>query len=89
MNFDDTPEEAAFRAECRAWLEANAPRRREADRSGVLSVFTPGLDSAEAIVRAHEWQLRKAQAGWAGITWPQAYGGRGGTAMQEIGRAHV
>jgi alkylation response protein AidB-like acyl-CoA dehydrogenase len=84
VNFDDTPEEAAFRAECRAWLEANAPRRREADRSGVLSVFTPGLDSAEAIVRAHEWQLRKAQAGWAGITWPQAYGGRGGTAMQDI-----
>ena len=26
MNFDDTPEEAAFRAEARAWIDANAPR---------------------------------------------------------------
>ena len=25
MNFDDTPEEAAFRAEVRAWIDANAP----------------------------------------------------------------
>ena len=24
MDFDDTPEEAAFRAEARAWLEAHA-----------------------------------------------------------------
>ena len=26
MNFDDTPEEAAFRAEVRAWIDANAPK---------------------------------------------------------------
>ena len=26
MDFNDTPEEAAFRAEVRAWLEKNAPR---------------------------------------------------------------
>ncbi|MGN6277839.1 MAG: hypothetical protein ACTHM8_03840, partial [Sphingomonas sp.] len=26
MNFDDTPQEAAFRAEARAWIEANAPK---------------------------------------------------------------
>ena len=27
MNFDDTPEEAAFRAEARAWIDANAPKQ--------------------------------------------------------------
>jgi hypothetical protein len=27
MDFNDTPEEAAYRAEARAWLEANAPKR--------------------------------------------------------------
>ena len=27
MDFNDTPEEAAFRAEARAWLEANAELR--------------------------------------------------------------
>ena len=25
MDFNDSPEEAAWRTECRAWLEANAP----------------------------------------------------------------
>src|SRR6202165_1937881 len=27
MNFDDTPQEAAFRAEARAWIVANAPKQ--------------------------------------------------------------
>jgi acyl-CoA dehydrogenase len=26
MNFDDTPEEAAFRSQVRAWIDANAPK---------------------------------------------------------------
>ena len=26
MNFDDTPQEAAFRAEAKAWIDANAPK---------------------------------------------------------------
>ena len=29
MNFDDTPQEAAFRAEAKAWIAANAPRQHE------------------------------------------------------------
>ena len=29
MNFDDTPQEAAFRAEARAWIAANAPKEYE------------------------------------------------------------
>ena len=39
MNFDDTPEEAAFRAKARAWLDANAPRHLEAElrRAGFAS----------------------------------------------------
>ena len=35
MDFDDTPEEAAFRAEARAWLEAHA-RLKEPDGSDRL-----------------------------------------------------
>jgi hypothetical protein len=31
MNFDDTPQEAAFRAEARAWVDANAPKEFDAD----------------------------------------------------------
>ena len=33
MNFDDTPQEAAFRAEARAWIDANAPKELEAELS--------------------------------------------------------
>ena len=29
MNFDDTPQEAAFRAEAKAWIAANAPKQYE------------------------------------------------------------
>jgi len=80
MDFNDTPEEAAFRAEARAWLDAHAERLQAGERA-------PGLEGrAEAgmIRRAQEWQARKAEAGWACITWPKAYGGRGATAIQSV-----
>ena len=31
MNFDDTPDEARFRAEARAWIQANAPTHLQAE----------------------------------------------------------
>ena len=37
MNFDDTPEEAAFRAKARAWIDANAPKRFEDRKSTRLN----------------------------------------------------
>jgi len=79
MDFDDTPEEAAFRKEARAWLEANAPRRAE---RAALSLTVP--DEAAELVRARAWQAKKAAAGYAEITWPKEYGGRGGTAMEAV-----
>ncbi|MBV9252322.1 MAG: acyl-CoA dehydrogenase family protein [Acetobacteraceae bacterium] len=79
MDFDDTPQEAAFRAEVRAFLQANASRkdRRHTPRS------YGDVDEAE-LKRAKEWQTKKADAGFAGITWPKEWGGRDGTPMQQI-----
>ena len=31
MNFDDTPQEAAFRAQARAWIQANGPQELRAE----------------------------------------------------------
>ena len=31
MNFDDTPQEAAFRKEVRGWIAANAPKQLEGE----------------------------------------------------------
>lgn len=79
MDFDDTAEQAAFRAEAVGWLEANAKRRRSDGESQVWRMLRPRTeaDDAAAWQRAREWQGRKADAGYAGITWPEAFGGRG------------
>ncbi len=80
MDFDDTAEEAEFRAGARAFLEQHA-RRRE---PGSGLVYRAGNESPEFRQRAKAWQAKKADAGYAGITWPKEWGGRGGTAIQQV-----
>ncbi len=79
MDFDDTPEEAAFRAEARAFLEANARRK---DTRARVSRYGDTTNSDIAAAKA--WQAKKADSGFACITWPTQWGGRGGTQMQQI-----
>ncbi|HEX9761510.1 MAG TPA: acyl-CoA dehydrogenase family protein, partial [Acidimicrobiia bacterium] len=64
-----------FRAEVQAWLDANVPRRAGDDNPAAIFVEHPDEDAH--VARAREWQARLADAGWAGITWPKEYGGRG------------
>ena len=71
MDFSDTPAEAAFRAEARAWLEANQPTEED----------LAGLDGLQ---QAKLWQKRKFDAGWACIRWPKEYGGRGASAIEQV-----
>src|SRR6202051_1396466 len=73
MDFNDTLEEAAFRAESRAWLQANAPQPTAANRG-----------DAAHLVAAKDWQATKAAAGYAQIAWPKEWGGGGGTPIQSI-----
>lgn len=77
MDFKDTPEEAGFREEVRTWLEANAQRAR-----GAAGKFTGA--GTEDLAAAKAWQARKYEAGYAAITAPEAYGGRGGTPIQQL-----
>ncbi|WP_367065186.1 acyl-CoA dehydrogenase [Oryzisolibacter sp. LB2S] len=79
MDFDDSPAEAAFRAECRAWLDANATLKTRPD-----DFFGAGQRPEARMQAARDWQARKAAAGFGAITWPRALGGRGGTPMQEL-----
>jgi alkylation response protein AidB-like acyl-CoA dehydrogenase len=74
MDFDDSPAEAAFRAEVRAWLDANAKPKVDADRR--VSVLDGYRDDPAAIAEAKRWQATMADAGWAAIHWPSTYGGR-------------
>ena len=77
MDFDDTPTEAAFRAEARTWLDANATLRT--DDSGLSGYLTQRSDH---VARCREWQRTLYEGGWAGITWPEGDGGRGGSAIE-------
>jgi hypothetical protein len=77
MDFDDTPQEAAFRAKARAWLERYAePRGPDSSSPDLLRE----REDAETIRRAKAWQALKFDEGWAVLTWPKEYGG------QELGR---
>ena len=84
------PEEpGAFRARVRAWLEANAPGKGAAgDFSSVHVVSASTIEEYRA--REHEaltvtcrWQRRVFDAGFAGRSWPRAYGGIDAPAWQD------
>jgi alkylation response protein AidB-like acyl-CoA dehydrogenase len=76
----ETPELAGFRAEARAWLEANAERRRT-DSSDFKKKFAATHQTIEeeraATESAKRWQGRLYDAGFAGLSAPTEYGGRG------------
>ena len=80
MDFSDTPEEAEFRAEAIAFLEANAKRRQPGEVRG----YRRGQDKPGALEAAKDYQAKKADAGFAGIAWPKNWGGRGGTQIQQV-----
>ncbi|MBS0469658.1 MAG: acyl-CoA dehydrogenase family protein [Proteobacteria bacterium] len=81
MDFEDSPEEAAFRKEVRAWLDANAKKR-----DGRRQIDPEDMENGAAneMAASKAWQKVKAKAGYARITWPKGMGGIGGTPMQSI-----
>jgi alkylation response protein AidB-like acyl-CoA dehydrogenase len=81
MDFNDTPEEAAFRAKARAWLEANAELKSTQNRGP--DPLGERIDEA-TLKAAKAWQKKKADAGWACIGWPEEYGGRAATPIQSV-----
>jgi alkylation response protein AidB-like acyl-CoA dehydrogenase len=78
----DTAEQAAFRAEARAFLAAHLPPREEEDPWAVNVQFD---DESERVhfQRARQWQRTLFDHGFAGLTYPKEYGGRGGEGWHE------
>jgi alkylation response protein AidB-like acyl-CoA dehydrogenase len=72
MQLAFTKDEDLFRNEVRTWLSENSPRdRRPRDVVGMRA-----FDCA--------WQRKQFDAGWAGISWPVEFGGRGLSLMQQL-----
>jgi alkylation response protein AidB-like acyl-CoA dehydrogenase len=89
MDLTPTAEQRLLRAECREWLEVNLPWEY-----GVgLPPRHASLDDEVAFGR--DWQRRLADGRWVGVTWPEAYGGRGAGALahyvvqEELARARA
>jgi alkylation response protein AidB-like acyl-CoA dehydrogenase len=69
VDLRDTPEEAQFRAEVRAWLATNAP-------DDLPELVSPtAIRDLEEVEKATAWSAKLAEAGYAGLTWPAEYGG--------------
>lgn len=66
-------EDAAFRQEARTWLEENRVSSSRPDEDD------PAVRDFDA-----EWQRRVYDGGWAGIDWPEEFGGRGLSLLQQV-----
>lgn len=76
MDFNLSAAEVAFRDALRAWLERHCPRDWEKTRQAL------GREArAQALI---DWQRRLHAAGYVGLHWPVAYGGRGGSVMEQV-----
>ena len=77
MDFRDSPREATFRAEARAFLAAHAPKRWR-------HPFDDGVDERELVDAQKRWQRTLFEHGWAAILWPCEFGGRGLGPIEQI-----
>jgi hypothetical protein len=70
MDLRWSEQEEAFRAEARAWLEANVPRD------------LPSGDTRAGFAAHLDWERTLHQARWAVVSWPERYGGRDATVWE-------
>jgi alkylation response protein AidB-like acyl-CoA dehydrogenase len=73
MDFNDTPQEAEFRAKARAFLDKHLKRLDPNAAAG--DEFEK--ETQDDIAWAKRWQATKFDAGWAVLTWPKEFGGQG------------
>jgi alkylation response protein AidB-like acyl-CoA dehydrogenase len=78
VDLDDTPEQAAYRAQARAWLQQH---RSEAP---ILRGPDALTDEQEIIAARRVWQGKLAEGGLAGVTWPKEYGGQGLGPIEQV-----
>jgi alkylation response protein AidB-like acyl-CoA dehydrogenase len=71
MDLTYTEGEQAFRAEARAWLEANVPKEP-----------LPSFDTAKGFEAHREWERALHAGGFAMVPWPVEYGGRGANLLE-------
>src|ERR1700739_114337 len=75
MDLNLSPDEIKFRDELRTWLAANAPTDWDERREESMEARFEYLK---------RWRRKLYEGGWAGISWPKEYGGRGASLMEQV-----
>ena len=75
MDLNLTPAEEQFRDELRAWLEANLPPPFDGSRNEE--------EKGEYFNYLRNWQRKVCEGGWAALSWPKEYGGRGAALIEQ------
>ncbi len=65
MDLDDTPEQAAYRAQVRSWLDEHKAEAPILQGPGAIE------DEDEIVAARRAWQGKLAEGGLAGVTWPK------------------
>ncbi len=77
MDFSYPAEVEEFRTELRDWLSENLTDELVAARRPA------GRDDAK-FEMLRNWNATMADAGWAAVSWPREYGGRGATVLEQL-----
>jgi alkylation response protein AidB-like acyl-CoA dehydrogenase len=80
VDFSYPPEVEQFRKELRAWLAANLTEEV------VIAGRRRGRDP-ETFEVLRAWDAALADAGWGAVSWPQEYGGRGASVLEQLAYA--
>ncbi len=77
MEFSYPAEVEEFRTELRDWLSANLT-------SELIAARRPAGRDDAAFDMLRAWNQTMADAGWAAVSWPRDYGGRGATVLEQL-----
>jgi alkylation response protein AidB-like acyl-CoA dehydrogenase len=78
MDFRLSPEDEQFRRLCSSWLRDNLPA------GWGTPDFDPPQTLEEEVAFTRAWLRKMYESGWAAISWPREYGGRGASPMQQL-----
>jgi alkylation response protein AidB-like acyl-CoA dehydrogenase len=78
MDLRLTVEQEQFRQTVQDWLKVNLPT------GWGTPTYKPPATPAEQVAFARQWQRQLYDGGWAGLTWPAEYGGRGASIVEQL-----
>jgi alkylation response protein AidB-like acyl-CoA dehydrogenase len=84
VDFDDSPDQAAFRAKVGVFLAEHATPKTGQPAAHAMAHHANSESEAHHVGSAQAWQATLYDNGWAGITWPVEYGGRGESSVEQM-----